>query len=144
MDPMKIEKRLELNAPIERVWSAITDPDELMQWFPDRAEVDLQPGGNGFFEWTGHGRDYMRVVLVEPPTHLIWKWMNNDGIPYDDALATTVDWKLTATAAGGTVLELVETGFESLKQYEGNVSGWKSELAELVDYLDKVAVKEAK
>lgn len=141
---MKIEKRLELNVPPERVWTAITDPAELGQWFPDRAEVDLRPGGDGFFEWTDHGREYMRVVLVEPPTHLVWKWMNGDSIPYDDAIATRVEWTLTPTPNGGTILELVETGFESLKSRQENDRGWDSELAELVDYLDKVPTLEAR
>jgi uncharacterized protein YndB with AHSA1/START domain len=141
---MKIEKRLELNVPPERVWSAITDPGELVQWFPDRAEVDLRPGGNGFFEWENHGRDYMRVVLVEPPTHLVWKWMNDNSAPYDDAVATTVEWTLTPTPNGGTILDLVETGFATQKAHEANTRGWNSELGELVDYLDKVLVLEAK
>ncbi len=35
--------------PIERVWRAVTEPNELAHWFPSRVEVDLQEGGRMSF-----------------------------------------------------------------------------------------------
>ena len=137
MAPMQIDKRIEFKAPIERVWKAITDPEELSQWFPDRTKIELQPGALGYFEWDEHGRCNMRVELVEAPTHLVWSWMNNEDVPYDAARATRVEWKLTSTPDGGTVLELTETGFETQKSYEENTHGWQVELGELVEFLEK-------
>ena len=139
---MKVEKRLELKAPIERVWTAITDPAELSMWFPDRVELDLRPGGGGFLDWDEHGKHQLRVELAEPPTHLVWHWMTDAGTPFDEALATRVEWTLTPTAGGGTILELVETGFASLKSRQENDRGWDSELGELVAYLERVPVRE--
>ena len=46
-----ITRRLELSAEIERVWKALTDPNELAKWFPERAEFDPQPGTLGWLEW---------------------------------------------------------------------------------------------
>ena len=40
-----ITRRLELSAEIERVWKALTDPNEHSKWFPERAEFD-QSGGS--------------------------------------------------------------------------------------------------
>ena len=80
---MKLEKRLELKAPIERVWSAITDPAELSKWFPDRAVMELRAGGSGELDWKEYGIHAVRVETVEPPTHLVWHWMNDAGEPYD-------------------------------------------------------------
>ncbi|MGX9888141.1 SRPBCC domain-containing protein [Streptomyces sp. NPDC002276] len=35
--------------PLDRVWQFVTDPDELAQWFPSRAEFELRPGGTATF-----------------------------------------------------------------------------------------------
>src|SRR3990170_5940734 len=44
--PDEVRKELEIDAPRERVWRAVTEPDELLGWFPTHgAEVDLRPGG---------------------------------------------------------------------------------------------------
>ena len=37
-----IEKTLELKAPLDRVWEAITDAEELAKWFGDEAVIDIQ------------------------------------------------------------------------------------------------------
>ncbi|MFF8423573.1 MULTISPECIES: SRPBCC family protein [unclassified Streptomyces] len=61
--------------PVDRVWQFVTDPDELAQWFPSRAEMDLRPGGAIRFsgdpnlpESTG------KVLAVDPPRHLSFEW----------------------------------------------------------------------
>jgi uncharacterized protein YndB with AHSA1/START domain len=44
--PDEVRKELEIDAPRERVWRAVTEPDELLGWFPTHgAEVDRRPGG---------------------------------------------------------------------------------------------------
>ena len=140
---MKIEKRLELDAPIERVWSAISDPAELSQWFPDQAEYELTAGAGGTFAWLDESRldekavYPMRVELVEPPTHLVWSWTIEPGASYDAHRAARVEWTLTPTASGGTVLEMVESGL-SAKDAKLNDPGWDAEFAELRDYLSAV------
>src|SRR5205085_289579 len=40
---LRFERRLE--HPPERVWRAITEPEELAHWFPAQVEIDLRPGG---------------------------------------------------------------------------------------------------
>ncbi len=67
-----------LDAPVELVWAAYTDPDHLKQWFAPRpyqiteCELDLQPGGifrirmtgpDGFD--TGHGTPGCVLEVVE-------------------------------------------------------------------------------
>ena len=41
--PDRIERELLLSHPIEKVWAAITEPAQLVQWFGQTAEVDLRP-----------------------------------------------------------------------------------------------------
>ncbi|MEW1830900.1 SRPBCC family protein [Streptomyces sp. NPDC088196] len=69
--------------PRDRVWQFVTDPDELAQWFPSRAEFDLRPGGTVTFsgdpnmpESTG------RVIAVDAPRHLSFEW-GEDELHFD-------------------------------------------------------------
>jgi uncharacterized protein YndB with AHSA1/START domain len=39
---LRIER--ELAHPVERVWTAITDPAELSRWFPATVELELRTG----------------------------------------------------------------------------------------------------
>lgn len=132
-----IEKRLEFDASPERVWKAISDPAEIAQWFGDRAELDLRPGGDGRFTWEKHGSFAVRVEVVEPPKKLSWRWARNPGVAIDDGESTLVEWMLTQRPDGGTVLELRESGFAEEKHFEDNTAGWDSELAELSESLAK-------
>ncbi|KAB1140375.1 SRPBCC family protein [Streptomyces luteolifulvus] len=69
--------------PIDRVWRFVTDPGELVHWFPSRADVDLRPGGSIRFsgdpdmpESTG------RVLAVDAPRHLSFAW-GGDELHFD-------------------------------------------------------------
>ncbi len=130
-----LEKTLELNAPRERVWKAITDPAELAIWFGDEAELDLRPGGDGAMSWEEHGRYAMRVVDVDAPRRLVWNWVHEPGVAFEDAPATRVEWTLESRADGGTTLHLRESGFRTDLHHRQNTQGWDEELAELVALL---------
>lgn len=136
---LSIDRRLELDSPPERVWRAITDPAELASWFGDSAELDLQPGGSGWFGWESHGRFAVRVERVEPPRELAWRWSKVPDQPLDQGPSTLVEWRLSPRPGGGTVLELRESGFETRQHREENTRGWKAELGELVKHLEAQA-----
>ena len=135
MSERVIEKRLEFEAPVERVWKAITDAGELALWFGHRAEIDLRPGGDGFMTWENHGRYAMRIEEVVAPNRLVWSWIHEPDQPFDSAPATRVEWMLSAREGGGTVLELRETGFLTDRHYGENQHGWDEELGELTALL---------
>lgn len=134
MNEWIIERSVELDADPERVWRAITDPRELEQWFPDRAEFALAEGAEGSFTWDNHGTGRVRVESFDPPHRLVWSWEGNDGRPLEE-YSTRVEWTLTPRPGGGTTLSLRESGFDSPKHFQENQGGWKSELGELVEYL---------
>ncbi|WP_326718640.1 SRPBCC family protein [Streptomyces sp. NBC_00243] len=69
--------------PVDRLWRFVTDPDELVHWFPSHAEIDLRPGGTITFsgdpnmpESTG------RVIAVDAPRHLSFEW-GGDELHFD-------------------------------------------------------------
>jgi uncharacterized protein YndB with AHSA1/START domain len=131
-----IERTLELGAPRARVWKAITDPTELVRWFPNRAEWDLRPGGTGVFFWDGYGDFPIQVVTVEEPEYLAWRWGNQTDVGMEPSDETTlVEWWLDERPDGGTTLRLRESGFTTAQHREGNSQGWDEELGELADLL---------
>ena len=82
--------------PIEKVWSAISDPSELTKWLAgDEAIVEGRIGGRVFM--SGHGGIESTVRAYEPP-HVIeydWKTSEWDGGP--------IRWELSEDG-GGTKL----------------------------------------
>lgn len=127
-----IERTIELNASPERVWRAISDPAELGRWFPQRAELDLRPGGDGSFQFDGYGDYPVRVEAVEAPRYLAWRWAREAG----GQPVTLVEWWVEDRADGGTTLRVRESGFTDPQHRTGNEEGWTEELAELVVLVD--------
>ena len=130
-----IERTLEFEAPLERVWKAITDPTELAQWFGDTADLELKVGGTGFMAWEEHGSFPMLVEECDPPHRLAWRWGKEAGDLVDGGSSTLVEWTLSPRDSGGTTLYLRESGFQTEDARKENVGGWKHELGELLELL---------
>lgn len=135
MSERVVEKVVEFDAGIERVWTAITDPGELGRWFGDEAAVDLRPGADAAMVWEQHGRYAMRIEEVDPPHRLVWSWVHEPGVAFDEAPATRVEWTLSPESSGGTTLHLRETGFLTELHRGQNDEGWDAELGELSELL---------
>lgn len=138
--PDQIVRTVELAHPPAKVWAAITTAEGLASWFGNTAEIDLRLGGGMRMTWNEGFAADMRVERVEEPTVFGYTWPIN-GLPDEDPRRTYVEFTLEPVGAG-TRLTVVETGFAQLpddlhkEAFEGNVGGWKSELGELVEYLD--------
>jgi uncharacterized protein YndB with AHSA1/START domain len=135
--PDEVRRVFEIRAPRERVWAALTRPEELVRWFPTQlAEIYLRPGGEARFEWKDSSDEAM-VDVVEPPGRFVFRW-RPAGL---DRPYTTVSFRLEEIPQG-TRLTLVESGFASLpdqiaqQSQQGNDAGWVEELAELQAYLE--------
>ena len=134
--PVAIERIIELSVPRERVWRAITEPEELARWFPQKVEWELRAGHEGLFTWDGYGAYRIRVEAVEAPTYLAWRWANEADTPLDQASEVTlVEWWLDEREDGGTTLRMQESGFILPEHREGNAQGWDEELGELRELL---------
>jgi uncharacterized protein YndB with AHSA1/START domain len=80
-----------LSHPVDAVWRAITDPDELAAWFPNRVEVDLRVGGRIHFTFP-EPLDYPpmegEVLALDPPRRFHFTWgpdeLRFDLEPLDD------------------------------------------------------------
>ncbi|MEV0058761.1 SRPBCC domain-containing protein [Nocardia sp. NPDC058379] len=138
--PDQIVRTVELAHPPAKVWAALTTAEGLASWFGNTATIDLRPGGEAKMTWKeGHVAN-MRVERVEEPNVFGYTWQIY-GLPDDDPRRTYVEFTLEPVGAG-TRLTVIEAGFAQLpdaqykEAFEGNTGGWKSELGELVEYLD--------
>ena len=138
--PDRIERSIDVAHPPAKVWQALTTAEGLGTWFGQKATVDLRVGGTAQLTFEGHDTVDLRIERLEPPHVFGYTWAIS-GLPADDPRRTYVEFTLEP-AADGTRLTVVESGFAQVPDdvypgaYGGNVEGWRSELDELVEYLD--------
>jgi uncharacterized protein YndB with AHSA1/START domain len=136
--PDEVRREVVVEAPLERVWRAITEADELVRWFPDKiAEIDLRPDGAMRIEWQDGEFDDSAVQFVEEPSRFVFRWHGAGS----DSPETSVEFTLEAVE-GGTRVVVVESGFSKVREekresaWHDNDGGWAKELGELKAYLE--------
>jgi uncharacterized protein YndB with AHSA1/START domain len=140
--PNSITRTLDLPHPQDKVWAALTTLEGLTGWFGSHAEGELTPGQDVHMRWEQYdnAKVTLAIKVVDPMSVFAYSWTIN-GAPEGDPRRTYVEFTLLPTPAG-TRLTVIESGFAQLPDewleasYQGNVQGWRSELDELVAYLD--------
>src|SRR3954447_6551248 len=66
----KQEHEITIDAPIEAVWKAIADAEELTRWFVDQAAVEPGVGGSIEISWDGGEKGRNRIDVWEPNQRL--------------------------------------------------------------------------
>jgi uncharacterized protein YndB with AHSA1/START domain len=136
-----IETTIEINAPKDAVWKALTDAEELVCWFPLKAEVKPGPGGSIWMSWGLPWEGSSRIEVWEPEQHLSVRGFIEHDAEKGAAGAIVVDYHLESRG-GKTVLRLVHSGFEPKESWEdemfdGTRRGWRYELRSLRHYLER-------
>src|SRR5262245_268924 len=75
--PMDVEREILLDAPPEEVWEALTDPEQLEEWFANDVEFDLERGG--VFRWDDGETRHAVVEEAVPERRLALRWWDPDG-----------------------------------------------------------------
>ena len=104
-----VTRAVVLDASRSAVWAALTVPEELSEWLGGRVEeLDLRPEGRGVIRRDDGATRRVRVVSVEPPVHLTFRWwpFESAGTPRPGA-ATRVEIRL-AEHPDGTLLTVTE------------------------------------
>ncbi len=142
--PDSIARSIEIDAPVERVWSALTEARHLGSWFGDAgAEIDLAPGGSLVVRWREHGTALGVVEEVDRPRVFSFRWSLIPDDPPRPGNETRVRFTLEPLGPATTRLTVVESGFRSLgggdaerrRHLDQNTSGWRAEFGELSAYL---------
>lgn len=147
----RIEKRIELKAPIARVWRALTDHKEFGQWF--RAEFDgpFVVGKKIHAKITYPGYEHFSFEIVvqkmEPERLFSFHWHPYAIDPkadYSKEPPTLVEFRLEKTA-NGTLLLLTESGFDALpaerraEAFRMNDGGWTEQMKNIEEYVRQKA-----
>lgn len=119
MDDYRIEREIDIAAPVDVVWRTITDPEQIPRWFSDRAELDARPGGHGtlVFRADGPGEPHvveLTVVTADPPHVLAYRWLAPAGADATAQNSMLVTFTLRADGPERTHLRVEETGLEDL------------------------------
>ncbi|GHO89372.1 SRPBCC domain-containing protein [Dictyobacter formicarum] len=143
--PDCIERIEMLPVSRERVWDAITKPEQFSQWFDIVRDIDFRVGGTINFTWENELSPYPAVIeKIEPPQCFAFRWASyafgHPELKLPPTATTLVTFTLEEVAEG-TRLTVVESGFASLpdafqaQSHQENVEGWQSELPKLRLYL---------
>lgn len=150
--PDRIEKTVEIKAPVERVWRALTDHREFGQWFKVALDQPFAVGAPSTGHMTYPGFEHLpwaaEIVEMSEPTRFVYRWP-----PYDDDPAaqstdhskdeswTTVTFTLEPTQAG-TRLTVIESGFDALSErlrdraYKSNTGGWEEQVQNIRKHVE--------
>jgi uncharacterized protein YndB with AHSA1/START domain len=154
----RIQKQILLRASLERVWSAISDAQQFGSWFGVRFDGPFAAGtrltgritpttvdaeiakaqephaGTAFEVW---------VERIEPLRVLAFRWHPyaiEPATDYSREPTTRVEFVL-ATAPGGTLLTIIESGFDQIplarraEAFKSNEQGWAAQTQLIEKYL---------
>lgn len=141
--PDQITRDIVIEAPVDVVWRVVTEPQHIVRWFSDTAEIDLRPGGDGVLTFESHQHVAPLVVdTVDPPTTFAFRWSAPEGERPDETNSTLVTFSLTAAGAGQTRLVVTESGIASLPGdeerrrvfHDDHVGGWSQIVPRVGEY----------
>jgi uncharacterized protein YndB with AHSA1/START domain len=69
----RIERKVEIEAPIKNVWKALTEARALKNWFPLDARVTPGLGGKIFMSWGADCEGEAEIVAWNPGKHFAWR-----------------------------------------------------------------------
>lgn len=142
----RIEQKVYLAAPPERVWQALSQADEFAQWFGVALDGSFAEGETVHMVWKDQ-RYPILIVEMTAAKRLVWKWhpgAHDDAVDYVNEPMTTTVFDVEAHGEG-TMLAVVETGFDAIAKsrrasvLSDNVNGWLDQAKSLRDYLKNAA-----
>lgn len=140
MSTDRIEKQIELGAPVSRVWRALTDHREFGTWFRVSLEGPFVPGNVARGKVTHPGYEHVTwqavIQRMEPERLFSFTWHPFAIDPkqdYSKEAPTLVEFRLEAVP-GGTRLTLTESGFGGIpagrrpEAFRMNSMGWTQQM----------------
>ena len=139
---IKLVINKQIQAPVEDVYRAWTNPEMIKQWFgPDstmtvpEAGVELEVGGEYMIHMHHSEGDSDHIVSgvyekIIPNEKLVFSWKWKDGV---DTTQVTIDLK--PKGKNETLLTLTHRGFSQQEFADKHNQGWSGCLASLATFL---------
>ena len=147
MSKDRIEKRIELKAPVSRVWRALTDHREFGEWFKVKLEGPFVAGKVARGQITHPGYEHVQMEMVvqtierERLFSFTWHPYGIDPkVDYSKETPTLVEFRLEKSAVG-TLLEVTESGFDKVpsgrrdEAFRMNDNGWAQQMKNIESYV---------
>ncbi len=141
----EISESVEIDAPRDVVWRAITEAGRVANWFAPNASGRAGPGGHLTVSWGAGAEWTSHFVRWEPPRHLrlVDTLPDEDPVPdgtTDPGSAMALDYRMEEVA-GRTRLHLVNSGLSRDPSWDDAVrmmtNGWRFFLWNLKHYLER-------
>lgn len=142
-----VRRTIQIAAPVEAVWSAVTEPAHISKWFGVAVLDGAGVGATGTLTFPDYGTVPLRIEAIDAPRSISYRWGNDDTLGHlaeevDPEHSTVFTFTLEAVP-DGTRLTVVESGFETTSDPAANLeshrAGWNSELDKLVALLEGAA-----
>jgi uncharacterized protein YndB with AHSA1/START domain len=149
-DQDAVVSEIEIAAPPERVFRALVERDQALQWAGNEQfeitswEMDARPGGKWRFVSKERGSQTVSVSEIvhngeilefDPPRLLVYTWFAN--WHEDPGQRTIVRWELTPKS-GGTQVKVTHSGLAQMPEAcKGYSQGWPGLLDSVRRYLEK-------
>jgi uncharacterized protein YndB with AHSA1/START domain len=143
----RVEKQIELKAPISRVWRALTDYREFGEWFQVKLDGPFVPGQTSHGHLTYPGYEHLQwesvVQKMEPEQIFSFTWHPYAVDPkkdYSQETPTLVEFRLKEIPTG-TLLSVTESGFDKvpsdrrLEAFRRNENGWAEQMKNIEKYV---------
>jgi len=139
-----VRRTIRIAAPIEKVWSAVTEPEHISRWFGTTEFDGTGAGARGTMTFGADSAIPVRIEAIDAPRMVSYRWNNDDALgthpaELDEATSTVFTFTLEPVP-DGTQLTVVETGFGATSDPAENMRrhalGWVSELDKLVALLE--------
>jgi uncharacterized protein YndB with AHSA1/START domain len=147
----RIEKRIELKAPVSRVWRALTDYREFGEWFRVKLDGPFVAGEVSRGHITHPGYEHVvweaAVQKMEPEKLFSFTWHPyaiDPKVDYSNETPTLVEFKLEKTG-NGTLLLLTESGFDKIpsgrrdEAFRKNDGGWTAQMKNIERHVEQTS-----
>ncbi len=134
---MLVEASTIIAADAGEVWSALTDPARLEQWWPD-VHLDPRAGGQLTEVWTDHDGSqkttHGEILEVRPQALIVLRWADEGW-----SAATDVAVTLQPAPPSGTLVTVRESGWDRLPDGDRLAAehrqGWQMHLDHLREHI---------
>lgn len=134
----RIEREIQIDAPIERVFALASEPGWWIEDGPERAVT--REGDLTIVELPAHGLRFPVLPLTQDPPRYAAFRSAYPGMEPVEGTSTLVEFTLTEQG-GGTLLRVVESGYDALSvpcDTARNVEGWEQELRAAKQRVERV------
>ncbi len=146
----RVERKVLINATRARVWRAVSDAGEFGDWFGVNFKGKVFAEGKhiqGKITYPGYEHLDMDVLIeqIVPQQRLSWRWHPaaiDPKVDYSNEPTTLVVFELQE-AEGGTLLTVVESGFDKIPLarradvFRMNSSGWDEQMENVKKHVAK-------